>query len=90
MPRPRLRRRVRFNPNVTYFKPQGKPLRELEEVRLSKEELAAFRLIEVEKLSQLEAAKRMEVSQPTFFRTLKCAREKIADALSNGKAIRIE
>ncbi len=90
MPRPRIRRRVRFNPNVTYFKPQGLPLRSLEEVRISKEELAAFRLIEIEKLSQQEASQRMEVSQPTFFRTLKGAREKIADALVNGKAIRIE
>jgi predicted DNA-binding protein (UPF0251 family) len=52
--------------------------------------LAAFRLIEIEKLSQQEASQRMEVSQPTFFRTLKGAREKIADALVNGKAIRIE
>jgi predicted DNA-binding protein (UPF0251 family) len=44
MARPRLCRRVGFNPNITYFKPRGIPLRELEEVVLSVEDLARQRL----------------------------------------------
>ncbi|MFW6007718.1 MAG: DUF134 domain-containing protein [archaeon] len=32
----------------------------------------------------------MNISQPTFFRLLKSAREKISDSIVNGKAIKIE
>ncbi len=90
MPRPRMMRRIAFEPGITYFKPQGIPLRELEEVVLSFEELEALRLQNIEELGQEEAAKKMNVSQPTYFRVLKDARKKITDALVNGKAIRIE
>ncbi|MDD4467622.1 MAG: DUF134 domain-containing protein, partial [Candidatus ainarchaeum sp.] len=38
MVRPRIPRRINFEPNATYFKPAGIPLRELEEVVLSFEE----------------------------------------------------
>jgi len=41
-------------------------------------------------MEQIEAAKKMDISQPTFNRLLASARKKIADALVNGKAIRIE
>ena len=41
-------------------------------------------------LEQEGAAKKMDISQPTFHRLLLTARKKIADALANGKAIRIE
>ena len=90
MPRPCINRRVRFNPNTDYFKPAGIPMRTLEEVQLSLAEAEAVRLFDVEKLEQNECAKKMEVSQPTFSRILDSARKKIADALINGKAIRIE
>ena len=39
---------------------------------------------------QEEGAQRMRISRPTFQRILASAREKIADALLHGKAIRIE
>jgi uncharacterized protein len=90
MPRPRRRRMVSFEPGVTYFKPRGIPLKELEEVTLSFEELEAMRLINVEKIKQEEAAEKMGVSQPTFYRMLKEGREKLTKALVEGKAIRIE
>lgn len=90
MPRPRICRRVWFEPNVTYFKPARVPLRELEEVILAVEELEAIRLKDFEGLEQEEAAKKMSISQPTFFRLLDSARKKIADAMINGKAIKIE
>ncbi|MBR9683804.1 DUF134 domain-containing protein [Candidatus Woesearchaeota archaeon] len=90
VPRPRLRRRVRFNPEVTYFKPAGVPLRKLEEVVISREELEALRLKNTLNLEQKKAAERMNVSQPTFHRILLSAREKVTEALVKGKAIKIE
>lgn len=90
MPRPPKCRRVAFLPGVSYFKPAGIPLRALEEVRLSVEEAEAIRLKELVELDQELAAEKMNVSRPTFQRVLAGARWKIADALVNGKAIRIE
>ena len=90
MPRPPKCRRVAFLPNVTYFKPAGIPLRTLSEVQLSVEEAEALRLKDVEGLEQEESAQRMNISRPTFQRVLGSARSKVADALLNGKAIRIE
>jgi predicted DNA-binding protein (UPF0251 family) len=90
MVRPRLCRRVRFNPNVTYFKPRGIPLRELEEVILPVDEYEAVRLKDLEGLEQEECAKKMNISQPTFHRLVLSARKKIADAIINGKAIKIK
>jgi uncharacterized protein len=88
--RPFKCRRVAFMPGVTYFKPAGIPLRMLEENRISVEEAEALRLKDVEGLEQKEGAKKMNISRPTFQRVLSSARKKIADALLNGKAIRIE
>src|SRR4030066_1360763 len=90
MPRPRKCRRVESLPGVTYFKPAGIPLRDLEEVRMSIEEAEAIRLKDLEGLEQEEGAEKMNISRPTFQRVLASARLKIADALLNGKAIRIE
>ncbi|GAF24787.1 DUF134 domain-containing protein [Neomoorella thermoacetica] len=90
MPRPPICRRVEFLPGVTYFKPAAVPLRELEEVVLAVEELEAIRLKDKEGLEQEDCAARMGVSRPTFVRILNSARDKVADALVNGKAIRVE
>lgn len=90
MPRPKLPRCLCFNPNVYYFKPQGIPLRELEEVILLPDELEALKLYEVDQLEQIEASKKMKISQPTFARLLGNANKKIAEAIIEGKAIRIE
>jgi len=89
MPRPRCHRFIRFNPNVTYFKPRGIPLRHLEVVDLSLEEAETLRLKNIENLDQIECAKKMKTSQSTFQRILTSAYKKISDALLNGKAIRI-
>ncbi len=90
MSRPFRCRRVAFMPGITYFKPAGIPLRDLEEVRLSVEEAEAVRLKDLEGLDQQQGAKNMNVSRPTFQRVLASARKKMADALLNGKAMRIE
>jgi predicted DNA-binding protein (UPF0251 family) len=90
MVRPRLCRRVRFNPNVTYFKPRGIPLRELKETILNVDEFEAVRLKDLEGLEQEQCAEKMNISQPTFHRLVLSARKKISDAIVNGKAIKIE
>jgi uncharacterized protein len=90
MARPTKCRRVDFFPGVTYFKPAGIPLKLLEEVCITVEELEAVRLKELEGLEQEQGAERMNVSRPTFQRILSSARQKLADALLNGKAVRIE
>ena len=90
MVRPKKNRTVAFNPDVSYFKPRGIPLRNLEEVRLTVDELEAIRLSDGEGLSQEVAGQRMGVSRATFGRIIQNARQLVADALVNGKAIRIE
>ncbi|MBR9678478.1 MAG: DUF134 domain-containing protein [Nanoarchaeota archaeon] len=89
MPRPRIKRRILFEPGVTYYKPAGVPVRSLEEVELGLDGIEALRLSDVIGLSQDEAAEKMGVSQPTFHRILDKVRKKVADALINGKAIKI-
>lgn len=90
MPRPLKCRLVNFLPDVTFFKPAGIPLRMLDEVVLNIEELEAIRLKDLDGLEQEECAEKMRISRPTFHRVLEASRRKIADALTQGKAIRIE
>lgn len=90
MPRPRIIRRVFFDPKITYFKPAGVMLRDLQDNILTKDELEAVRLIDYEGMEQSGAAKKMKISQPTLSRILKSARKKISDAIVNGKAIKIQ
>ncbi len=90
MVRPRRNRLVACEPKFTFFKPSGVPLSVLEEVVLTVDELEAVKLKDSLDLDQVEASDKMSVSQPTFHRLLVSARRKIASALVDGKAIRIE
>jgi predicted DNA-binding protein (UPF0251 family) len=90
MPRPKLPRRLCFNPDVVYFKPQSIPLRLLEEVVLESDEIEALKLHDVDGLEQIQAAREMKVSQPTFARILDKAYKKIAEAIIKGKALKIK
>ena len=90
MSRPRLRRRVRGNPNSSYFKPSGIRTIDLEISVLKIDEFEAIRLKDFENSDQKVCAEKMNISQPTFHRLLLSARNKIADAIVNGKAIKIE
>jgi len=65
-------------------------MKNLREVILPVEEYEAVRLKDLENLEQEECARKMNISQPTFHRLVLSARKKIADALINGKAIKIE
>ena len=90
MPRPVQCRRVGHAPDCTYFKPAGVPMRALQEVVLAIDELEALRLSDLEGLYHEEAAQRMGVSRRTFGRVITAARQKVAQALVNGMALRIE
>ena len=90
MPRPRRERCITFQPDVTYFKPRGVPLKELEEVQIDADELEALRLTNMELLDQIQASEKMNISQPTLQRMLVTARKKLTEALVEGKAIRLE
>jgi len=63
---------------------------ELEEVELAKDELEAIRLADFNELFQEDAAIKMNISRATFGRIVMRAHYKIADAIINGKAIKIQ
>ena len=88
--RPKKTRWIKCEPGERCFRPQCKPLSELEGVYLTIDEFEALRLADVEGLRQVEAAKKMHVSRPTFTRIYAVARAKVGDALVNIKAIKIE
>ncbi len=90
MSRPRKCRWVLREPGVTFFKPQGIPLKTLEHSQITVDELEALRLSDYEGLSHEVVAQQMKVSRPTVTRMLAKAHRAVADALVNGKAIRIE
>ena len=89
MPRPRLCRKIKFNPQIIYFKPRGVPMRDLEEIELTAEEVEALRLKNIKELDQIECAKKMNTSQSTFQRILSSAYKKISEAIINGYAIKL-
>lgn len=90
MPRPIKCRKIEKLPECSYFKPMGVPLYELEEVTLKIEEFEAIRLKDSVGLDQSSCSEKMAVSRQTFQRIYYSAKEKIADALVNGKAIKIQ
>ncbi|RJR27007.1 DUF134 domain-containing protein [candidate division WWE3 bacterium] len=89
MPRPKLRRHLRFNPEVIFFKPRGVPLRNLEVVELFPDEIEAIKLYFVDDLDQTKSAEMMKISQPTFARIVNSAMKKLSMAIVEGKAIQI-
>lgn len=86
--RPVKSRVVASGPCIAQFSPRGKPGRP-DEIALLMDEFEAIRLADCLGVSQKKACQRMRISQQTFSRILKRARIKIADALVNGKIIRI-
>ena len=88
--RPKKTRWIKCLPGERCFKPICKPLNKLKSVCLTLDEFEALRLADLEELKQVDAAKRLKISRPTFSRIVASARGKIADGLVNIKAIRIE
>ena len=89
MPRPIKWRKVEFIPRNRYFAPCSASEDAVEEITLQIEEAEALRLKDLEGLEQEACAEKMEVSRQTFQRVLNSARQKVADAIISGKAIKI-
>jgi predicted DNA-binding protein (UPF0251 family) len=90
MPRPSCCRKIGFLPAACRFVPDGVSRYDLEEITLSMDEFEALRLADLEGLYQDAAAQRMGVSRQTFGRIIESARRKVAEALAQAKALKIE
>ena len=89
MGRPVKERCINCVPVASYYKPVGIPMRDLDEIVLAMDELEAMRLTDLEGLYQADAAEHMGVSRQTIGNLLNSVHRKVADALLNGKALRI-
>lgn len=81
-------RYIQKMPKISQFSPRGKPGRP-DEARLSVDEFEAMKLADYQGYDQSEGANFMGISRPSFGRILRAARKIIADALVNGKILRI-
>ncbi len=81
-------RYVQKMPKTTQFSPRGYPGRP-DEVELKVDQFEAIKLADHQGYDQSEGARAMGISRPTFGRILREGRQIIADALANGKIIRI-
>ena len=90
MPRPCKNRCISGRPRSVVYKPAGVPARTLEWISLGLDEFETIRLLDHQGLDQLEVAELMGISRPTVTRIYASARKKIAEALTEGKAICIE
>lgn len=88
MGREKTKRNLTYKPAFKDFIPQNKPYTGI--TLLLDEEMEAIYLMDILNLYQEEAAKRMEVSRPTFTRVLKNARQKLTRALVYGNKISIQ
>jgi len=88
MPRPKRIRRMTNPPHFKGFKPVG--LTEEPPVVIHYEEYEAIRLSDFELHGQVESARIMNVSRPTFARIYESARRKVAQAFVQGKPIVFE
>lgn len=88
--RPKIKRHINFIPEITYFKPAGIPLRELQEEILTLDEVEALRLTDIEGLDQQTASVKMKVARVTYLKIIHSAHRKIAQALIYGKSIQLK
>ena len=88
--RPKKTRWIKCSPKERCFRPQCKSLNKLNGIILTLDEFESVRLIDLENLEQEQVAKKMKVHRSTVSRIVSSAHKKIADALVNIKAIKIE
>jgi len=86
--RPQNCRWIENIPEVTRFQPASG--RKKESITITFDELEAMRLADLEGMYQEQAAQQIRVSRQTFGRIIASAHKKVAEALVNGKIIRIE
>ena len=87
--RGRLPKPVRLGmmPKTTGFTPN--PQGNLEPIYIDRAELEAFRLVDLEGLSQAEAGQRMGISRGTVWRLLQSVRRKAALSLTEGRSLHL-
>ena len=90
MPRIQKERLIESLPPVGVFMPQTPSLSFASEITLTSDEMESIRLVDLEHLSQADAAEQMDISAPTLNRILMTAHEKVAAALWRGAPIKIE
>lgn len=90
MPRPKKFRRVCGKPINSGFAPICGCASQTESVVMAVDEYEAIRLIDLEDLTQEEAALRMGVARTTVTGIYNAARKKIADCLVNGKFLTVD
>lgn len=83
-----MTRFVGIVPEYVGFTPDGIPTGDA--IELTFDELETIRLLDLEKLSQVEAADRMGVARTTVTSIYERARTKVADSLVNGKRLLVE
>jgi len=89
MARPKRIRKMNNPPHFKGFRPIGLPEGN-NPVILNYEEYESIRLSDFESYGQVEAARIMEISRPTYARIYESARRKISEAFILGKAIVFE
>ncbi len=81
-------RYIQTMPRITQFSPRGKAGRP-DEIELRIDHLEAIKIADYQGYNQTEGAIAMGISRPSFGRILREGRKIIANALANGKTIRI-
>ncbi|PWI46518.1 hypothetical protein CEE45_16460 [Candidatus Heimdallarchaeota archaeon B3_Heim] len=89
-PRPKRNRRIGNPPFFKGFRPTGVPFPAEEVISIQFEEYEALKLTDYDNLSHVEAAKKMQISRPTFTRIYDTVRKKLAKAFVEGKPVVIE
>ena len=90
MPRPVKCRMICNLPLVNEFGPLNQPYDNDSTIMLHLDEYETIRLIDLEKYSQEECAKQMNIARTTVQGIYEIAREKLATAIVKGKRITIE
>jgi len=85
MPRPQRCRRICSKPEYERFFPDG--IAGGEVVNLSVDEYEVIRLVDLEKQTHEQTAKRMDISRTTVTEIYESARTKLADSIVNGKQL---
>lgn len=88
--RPKKVRQTLCVPGEKCFRPQCKDPASMEVVFLEYDEYEALRLSDYLGLTQAQVGEHMKVHRSTISRMLQSAQRKIADALTNNKAIQIK
>jgi uncharacterized protein len=87
MARPRRVRRISEESKIRCLNQGDEDLDSLPSIEISIDEFEAIRLRDYHDIQQKKSAEIMDISQPTFHRTLSSARKKIAKSLIEGNTI---